>query len=222
MNHAKPLHRFRIYFCPLCLTYPLQSDILELDGITLSHAALPGRVFYWSLVNNQPGMDIKDQKRRGEWAELRFLARATDLGMTVIRPWGDSFHYDMVVEWEGSLLRVQVKSTIRRRCNSYYFTLRGAIRRYTRDDFDFLAAYLIPEDTWYIIPSEVALTNINQICITPGSSTSRYEPYREAWPLLKEKCYAANASIEHACFRCDCSKRMARRPPSTTPVEPLR
>lgn len=196
--------------------HPLRLDILRIEGISQSNAAFRGRVFFWSLVNNPAGMEIKDQKRRGEWAELRFLARAAELGLTVIRPWGDSLHYDMVVEWEGCLLRVQVKSTMRRRSNSYYFTLRGAIHRYTREDFDFLAAYLIPEDVWYIIPSDIALTNINQICITPGSSTSRYEPYREAWQLLKERCYTAKAGIEHACFRCDCQKRMARNSQSTT------
>jgi len=167
---------------------------------------------------SNPGMKIKDQKRRGESAEMRFLARVTELGMTVTRPWGDSLYYDMAVEWEGCLQRVQVKSTLRRRSNSYYFTLRGAIHRYTTEDFDFIAAYVIPADIWYIVPAEVALTNINQMCVTPGSKTSRYEPYREAWHLLKEKRCAGSASDADLCFRRGCQRRLVCSPITAKPL----
>lgn len=134
-----------------------------------------------------PGMEIKDQKRRGEWAELRFLSRACDQGMTVTRPWGDSLHYDLAVEWEGRLQRVQVKSTLLRKNNSYLINLRGAKHRYTMDDFEFIAAYIVPLDLWYIIPSAAALCGRDKLCMTPGSQRARNEPYREAWHLLKQK-----------------------------------
>ena len=155
---------------------------------------------------SNPGLNIKDQKRRGEWAEIRFLARASELGMTVIRPWGDSLHYDLVVEWEGCLLRVQVKSTLRRRTNSYYFGLRGAHYKYTKEDFDFIAAYLIPLDIWYIIPADAAITGKDQLCITPGSAKARYDLYREAWHLLRKKRCDGNADL---CLRRGCKERLA-------------
>jgi len=159
-----------------------------------------------------PGLNIKDQKRRGEWAEIRFMARVAEHGLVATKPWGDSSYYDFIVEWQGCVLRVQVKSTLRRRSNSYYFTLRGAIHRYTKEDFDFIAAYVIPADMWYLVPADVALININQMCITPGSKTSRYEPYREAWDLLKERRCAGNPCEADLCFRRGCKGRQCQPP----------
>jgi hypothetical protein len=56
------------------------------------------------------GVDIKESKMRGEWAELRFMARAAEHGLRVTKPWGDSAKYDFAVERQGRFLRVQVKS----------------------------------------------------------------------------------------------------------------
>ena len=60
---------------------------------------------------NELGMDIKHPKRRGEWAELRFMACAAENGLRVTKPWGDCSSYDFAVEHNGHFLRVQVKST---------------------------------------------------------------------------------------------------------------
>ena len=40
-------------------------------------------------------------KRRGEWVELIFMMRATELGFNVSKLWGDSSRYDVSVEDEG-------------------------------------------------------------------------------------------------------------------------
>jgi hypothetical protein len=37
---------------------------------------------------NNEGMNIRHAKSRGEWAELRFMTRATALGFRVTKPWG--------------------------------------------------------------------------------------------------------------------------------------
>ena len=37
---------------------------------------------------------IKDKKKRGEWAESVFMARAGEQGLPVSKPWGDSRSYD--------------------------------------------------------------------------------------------------------------------------------
>jgi hypothetical protein len=37
---------------------------------------------------------IEDNKQRGEWAELIFMARATERGIAISKPWGDSRSYD--------------------------------------------------------------------------------------------------------------------------------
>jgi hypothetical protein len=56
-----------------------------------------------------PGMSIRHHKARGEWAELRFMLRATELGLRVTKPWGDNSPYGLVIETSGRFLRVQVK-----------------------------------------------------------------------------------------------------------------
>ena len=51
------------------------------------------------------------QKWAGEQAEAAFLNKATSLGLTVSKPWGDSERYDLIVGSGSRLSRVQVKST---------------------------------------------------------------------------------------------------------------
>jgi hypothetical protein len=47
-----------------------------------------------------------------------------------------------------------------------------------------LVAYIFAEDMWYVFP--VALVeNRKIICVTPGSKRSPFEPYREAWKLMR-------------------------------------
>ena len=65
------------------------------------------------------GMSIHHPKARGKWAELRFMLRATELGLRVTKPWGDNSPYDLVIETSGRFLRVQVKCTRFRRGRSY-------------------------------------------------------------------------------------------------------
>src|SRR5579864_3890479 len=93
-----------------------------------------------------PGMRIKKPKQRGEWAELRFMARAAENGLSVSKPWGDSGRYDVVVDHNGQLLRIQVKSTMHKSHGSRVCNSRPDItKRYKQREFDFLAAYIIPD-----------------------------------------------------------------------------
>lgn len=131
-----------------------------------------------------PGMLIRHPKARGEWAELRFMTRATELGLRVTKPWGDNAPYDLAVEVRGRFLRVQVKCTRFRRGRSYKCHLDSNGHAYTPDQIDFIAAYVIPTDTWYILPIEA--TNAQpDILLTPKNPRSKYEKYKEAWHLLQ-------------------------------------
>ena len=60
----------------------------------------------------KPRVKIKHCKRRGEWAEMRFMAMAAENGLEVTKPFGDTAHYDFAVEHQGKFARVQVKSTV--------------------------------------------------------------------------------------------------------------
>lgn len=46
---------------------------------------------------------LRAPKRRGEWVELQFMARAHAHGLIVSKPWGDSARYDFIVECPPSL-----------------------------------------------------------------------------------------------------------------------
>jgi len=59
-------------------------------------------------------------KRRGEWAELEFIAAAAKCDLQVFKPWGETASYDAVIETRAHFVRVQIKSTICRRPAGYY------------------------------------------------------------------------------------------------------
>ena len=127
-------------------------------------------------------------KRRGEWAELQFMAKAAKLGLRISKPWGEC-RYDVVVESGGRFIRIQVKSTICRRRKGFYACSvkpSPTSRPYRRGEFDFVAAYLIPEDIWYIFPAKVVVNGgRGRIILSSSSPASKHAPYKEAWDLLR-------------------------------------
>src|SRR5579863_3192144 len=146
-------------------------------------------------------------KRKGEMAELIFALKAISMGFAVSKPFGDSEAYDLVVGERNRLLRIQVKSVF----TSKRWGYNVAVSRkrlpltihYTADEIDFLVAYVVPHDAWYIIPVEEVLTLAN-IRLYPEGTRKKdggyFEKYREAWHLLRqgtptppEICGAGNA-----------------------------
>jgi hypothetical protein len=140
---------------------------------------------------------IKDKKLRGEWAESVFMERATQHGLPVSKPWGEMCSYDFVIGKTGRFVSVQVKSTISQLETGYVCAVRGGHKAYPAGSFDFVAAYVVFDDAWYIIPAQL-IQGKRSITLYPQSPTAKYEKYREAWHLLRE---AADCSEEtQACF----------------------
>jgi hypothetical protein len=139
---------------------------------------------------------IEQKKRRGEWAESVFMSRAQEQGLPVSKPWGEMSPYDFVVGTTGRFVSVQVKSTLSKPSRGYACTVHGH-QPYAAGSFDFLAAYVIPADVWYIIP---AASTQGMKCITfhPDSPNGKYEQYREAWHLLQEAIAAKEETNETA------------------------
>jgi hypothetical protein len=131
------------------------------------------------------GMGIKHPKARGEWVELKFMLRATELGLHLSKPWGEMLPYDFVVEHKGELARVQVKSTIYECDGGYMCTACGSHGAYEENSFEYVAAYVIQEDVWYIIPAGMILGQ-ERIWLCPRRKRSKYGPYQEAWHLLRK------------------------------------
>jgi hypothetical protein len=138
---------------------------------------------------------IEDKKLRGEWAESVFMATANQHGLPVSKPWGEMCSYDFVIGKTGRFVSVQVKSTLSKEKNGYECSVRGGHQAYPAGSFDFLAAYVVPEDVWYIIPAKLIH---GKECVTlfPNSPTAKYEPYREAWELLREAVARGAAEIK--------------------------
>ena len=133
---------------------------------------------------NELAMKIKHAKRRGEWAELKFMTAAAERGLCVTKPWGETSQYDFVVEHKARFVRVQVKSTGFKDRGGYSCSVRGSRGAYVGDPFDFVAVYVVPEDVWFIIPEHV-VRGRPSIALYPRLKRSKYGRYREAWGLLR-------------------------------------
>src|SRR5215470_8720609 len=137
----------------------------------------------WDLMN-ELAMKIKHAKRRGEWAELKFMAAAAEQGLCVTKPWGETSQYDFVVEHKGRFVRVQVKSTGFKDRGGYSCSVRGSRGAYVGDPFDFVAVNVVPEDVWFIIP-EAVVHGRRSVALYPRLKKSKYGKYRERWELLR-------------------------------------
>jgi hypothetical protein len=73
---------------------------------------------------------IIDKKLRGEWAEMVFMTRATELGIPISKPWGEMRSYDFIVGRPRHFVCVQVKSTIAELGTGYVCTVRGGHKPY--------------------------------------------------------------------------------------------
>src|SRR5712672_2920595 len=110
-------------------------------------------------------------KRRGEISELAFALAAARHGFGIARPYGDSERYDIILDCQHKhpsyavhscsqprprLIRVQVKSSTQLQCGLYrvnaHRRINGRAVPYTLAEIDFFAAYIIPEDSWFIFP----------------------------------------------------------------------
>ena len=121
-------------------------------------------------------------------AEAAFLAKASSLGFGVAKPWGDSESYDFILDSGERFWRVQVKSShVDTEGQGYSFNLgHGRVRHpYTVDEIDVLAAYIVRENVWYVLPVEAVF---HQLRIRLGHPRSQritnYDKYREGWGLM--------------------------------------
>ena len=122
---------------------------------------------------------------------MQFMARASANGLTVSKPWGDSARYDFAVESEGKFQRVQVKGSSSRDgdsyvCNVLWSAPEGKSRKYSKDEVDFFAIFLIPEEAWYIIPVGELKQARSQFYLNPRNAKSKYFRYLEAWGRMKK------------------------------------
>jgi hypothetical protein len=123
-------------------------------------------------------------KRRGESAEAEFISRAIRLGFSVLKPWGESDRYDVVIDHGSGFWRVQVKCSTCRVGSHYRLELSRKGVCYTRAEIDFVAGNVVPLNLWYIIPIAACEGKSGMHLRPHGRGTGQYEKYIEAWCLL--------------------------------------
>jgi len=133
-----------------------------------------------------PTMHVAYQtrKRLGDAVEAAFLARAAGLFFQVAKPWGEDVRYDFLVDAGRGIWRVQVKAASSFDGSRYNVRPGGASRLYTPDEIDFLAAHVVGENAWYMIPIEAAVPRSALHLYPHEGSKGQFEKYREGWCLL--------------------------------------
>jgi len=97
-------------------------------------------------------------KRKGDLGELKVAADLLSKGYQVAIPFGEDSKYDLIVDRQGNLERVQVKCTksdgqkIIVPCRS---SNNWNVIKYTERMFEWLAIYDITTDSCYYIPSKI-------------------------------------------------------------------
>ena len=135
--------------------------------------------------------------RFGEMTEAGFQQRALCHGLDISKPVGAVEPHDFLAGILGRNWRVQVKGTMRLLPNGMYQvcvarTVRGPNGRrisvpYSRDEADFFAISLIPENSWYIVPFEVVDGRTSlYIHARSHRKVGPWLPYFEAWDLLRQ------------------------------------
>jgi hypothetical protein len=147
-------------------------------------------------------------KKLGEAVEAAFLAKATMMGFPVLKPWGDSRPYDFAVESGRRLWRVQVKCATSHRGTRCSARAAGSGPLYTLDDLDFLAAYVIRKNLWYVVPADAFVPRATVHFNYGPKSEGMFEIYREAWCLLT--CVAKERGRGDIPRRCRCEDMPVR------------
>jgi hypothetical protein len=139
----------------------------------------------------QASLQGSARPKEGEQGELAFLSMASSLGFALSLPYGHMQRYDFLLDTGTKIWRVQVKTT-NHMLNGLYLvgTHHRANRRslaYTEAEVDFVAVYILPEKTWYILPVR-GVTEHRQLLFRPKGYHRRdpYAHYREAWHLFRQ------------------------------------
>ncbi|MGC2478429.1 MAG: group I intron-associated PD-(D/E)XK endonuclease, partial [Candidatus Sulfotelmatobacter sp.] len=151
---------------------------------------------------------VPERKRLGEAVEAAFLAKATMLGFPVLKPWGDSLPYDFGVDGGRRLWRVQVKCATSHRGTRCDARAAGSGELYTLDDIDFLAAYVIRRNLWYVVPADAFVPRATVHFNYGPHSLGMFEKYRETWCLMA--CAMRARGRNDIPKRCRCEEMPVR------------
>ena len=140
-----------------------------------------------------------DTKLKGDIAEQAVILYALKRGWGVAKPIGDRMPYDLVLDINGTLIKLQVKSAWfdQQKQNFVVDTRRTQTNRrrmvrstYSGNDFDFAVIYIEELDVFYIMPVEVFISYGSEIHLIEAVKRQRKPKsaeYRDAWYLLLQR-----------------------------------
>ena len=128
----------------------------------------------------------KNTLRQGEMSEQIFANKCfVEYGYMVSNPIGTA-DYDLVVDVNSSLKKVQVKSSIKGDGNVNICKGTNAVKSgkqgkypYPEESVDFFAIHDIPQDSWYIIPRTATGDAMNIRIALKGEG--KYTSFKNNW-----------------------------------------
>ncbi len=146
----------------------------------------------------QPGSSqgSMDTKLKADIAESAVITELLKRGFKVLRPVGDRLPYDLALDLDGSLIRIQVKSAwFNAKTQSYSVDVRRTktnrrrmLRsRYNKNDFDFAVIYIDSLQVFYVMPIFVFSSYGSTVTLIEADKRQRKPEsaeYRERWDLL--------------------------------------
>ncbi len=137
---------------------------------------------------------MNDTKLKSDISEHAVIVRLLKLGYKVLKPIGDRLPYDLAVDVDGRLVRIQVKGAWKRRkvylvdSRRTKTNRRRMVRvRYSREDFDVAIIHISESDVCYIMPLEAFIAYKSEITFVEVGGRQRMpgsRRYREAWNYL--------------------------------------
>ena len=135
-----------------------------------------------------------DTKLKADIAESAVVTELLRRGFNVLKPVGDRLPYDLAIDVNGKLARVQVKSAwfykgaYKVDTRMTKTNRRKMIRKhYNRKDFDFAIVYISDINIFYIMPVAVFSGYKSEISLVETTKRQRRPKsaeYRERWDLL--------------------------------------
>jgi hypothetical protein len=117
----------------------------------------------------------------GQIAEQKFTVGAVENGFRVCRPITHDSPYDFIIEKEGILFRIQVKSTSREPYGGKKTYQVSINRDYEQSAFDYYAIFVGAIGLFHLVPK--ALITTKTIHFRLNRSECKFGGYRDNWEL---------------------------------------
>jgi hypothetical protein len=137
-----------------------------------------------------------DTKLKSDIAESAVSTELLSRGFSVLKPVGDRLPYDIAVDVNGKLIRIQVKHAWYNKKDKAYVVdvrrtktnrRRMVRKKYDNNDFDFAVVFIGEERIFYVIPSAVFngfASSISFIEDHKRQRSPKSDQYRENWQLI--------------------------------------